>query len=110
MQSLGPETVRSHAFGIGVIWLSSLSVNQAGEYALFIVIVSVVALVALTSVTLAGKPPGVKAPHSVCPTACSMWIQNSTFCAVTGVPSDHWSFFIVIVTCVPRYCRLRPPG
>ena len=63
--------------------------NQVGEYALFIVIVSVVALVALTSVTLVGNPPGTKAPHSVEPTACSMWIQNRTFCAVTAVPSDH---------------------
>ena len=63
--------------------------NQVGEYALFIVMVSVVGLVALTLVTLVGNPPGTKAPHSVEPTACSMWIQNRTFCAVTAVPLDH---------------------
>ena len=63
--------------------------NQVGEYALFIVIVTVVGLVALTSVTLVGNPPGTKAPHSVAASACIMWIQNSTFCAVTAVPSDH---------------------
>jgi hypothetical protein len=45
--------------GIGVIWLSSLSVNQAELYVSAIVMVSSVGLTVLTSLTLAGKPPGM---------------------------------------------------
>ncbi len=101
MQWLGPLAVRSHASGIGVIWLSSLEVNQVSLYALFIVIVSVVGLVAVTLLTLVGKPPGTYAPQSEEPTACSMWIQNSTFWAVTGVPLDHFQPFMLIVTLLP---------
>jgi hypothetical protein len=37
---------------------------------------------------LAGKPPGVKSNQSD-GTAFIMLIQNTTSCAVTGVPFDH---------------------
>ena len=63
--------------------------------------VSVVALVALTLVTLVGKPPGTYAPQSAAPTACSMWIQNSTLSAVTVSPLDHFQPFRLIVTLFP---------
>ena len=85
---LGLDAVRSHAAGIGVIWLSSLYTNQVGENALFIVMVSSVGLTTLMFETLAGKPPGVKSNQSS-GTPFIMLIQNMTSCAVTGVPFDH---------------------
>ena len=87
-QLLGPDAVRSHAAGIGVIWLSSLYWNQVGEYDLFIVMVSSVELTALTFETFEGKAPGLKSNQSD-GTALSMLIKNTTSCAVTGVPFDH---------------------
>jgi hypothetical protein len=76
-------------------------VNQVVLYALFIVMVSVFALVARTLVTLAGNPPGTKLPQSVEPTACIMWIQKSTSCAFTGSPLDHFQPFMLMVTFLP---------
>ena len=35
--------------------------------------------------------------------ACIMWIQNTTSCAVTVSPLDHFHGFMVIVTLVPLY-------
>src|SRR6266567_1597954 len=56
-QALGPDAVRSHAAGIGVIWLRLLYRNQACEYALFVVICSSVGLTTLMLFTKAsGKP------------------------------------------------------
>ena len=87
MHAAGPRAVRSQAAGIGVIWLSSLYRNQAGEYACFMVMVSVAGPAALMFVTFCGNP--VPSPQSL-GTASIMCSQNRTFCAVTGEPFDHW--------------------
>ena len=59
-QSPGPDAVWSQAWGIGVIWLRSLSRNQVGEYGLSITMVTTVGLTAVMSLTSIGKP--VKPP------------------------------------------------
>ena len=75
--------------------------NQVGLYALFIVMVTVVLLTAVTFDTLVGNPPGTKAPQSLAPTACSMWIQNTTSWALMVSPLDHFQPFSVMVTSLP---------
>ncbi len=94
-QWLGPAAVRSQASGIGVIWLSSLLVNQVCEYAPLIVIVTVYLLVARTLLISPGSPSGLAAaqPPVVCQlgviVASIMFIQNTTSWASTDSPLDH---------------------
>src|SRR5260370_32761416 len=90
-----PDAVRSQAIGIGVIWLSSLSVNQVCEYAPLIVMVTVYLPDAWTELTSEGSPFGLAAtqPYGVCQlgrvVASIMFIQNTTSFASTDSPLDH---------------------
>src|SRR5579859_444099 len=106
-QSLLPAAVTSHASGIGVIWLSSLSVNHCCEYEPLSVSTTSRAVTALKLSTLSGNSPGTYPPQLIVAletltTAFIMFIQNTTSCAVTCSPFDHWYFFSLIVT-------VRPP-
>jgi hypothetical protein len=89
-QSLGPDAVRSHATGIGVIWLSSLLVNHDSENCG--VVMSMLTTywpAAWTFVTSFGRPWGVQSVLLL-PSAMAICSQKTTSCAVTGSPFDQW--------------------
>ncbi len=105
-QSLGPLAVRSQAIGIGVIWLSSLSVNQSCEYLPLMVMVNVSPL-AWKFPTSLGRPAEVSSAQTLFGFwpfwLTIMFIQNLTSLASIGSPLDHFKpGFSRIVTFWPE--------